>query len=318
MWRPLQRTDLGFLGTLDAVLRRAQDRDPHAFPDLQRSEDIIVTSDYGGENKEALYAGYSFLINSAQSWAEWEPHRLALRRTLRFERRLSFKKLADGQRREALPAFLNAAGSLDGLSLTFLVDKRIPSLFDESGTLDLFQPDLNRFRHWKPRILERVLRVTHLLALLLAGLTREGQNILWFTDEDAIAANSMRLTELTNILVAATSAVLPHNLGHLRCGTTASDNGSQQIEDLAAIPDLAVGSLVELVSRYDTEASLPSSQLVAPAPRSVSGKARRLMDWFSDPQIPLRRQVLAVVPAEDGVGLTVKRLRFHGTAGSVG
>jgi hypothetical protein len=163
-----------------------------------------------------------------------------------------------------------------------------------------------------------VLRVTHLLAFLLAGLTREGQNLFWFTDEDAIAPNSKRLTELTQILAAATSAILPHNMGHLRCGTTASDNGTRQIEDLAAIPDLAVGSLVELASKYDAEASFPSSQLVVPTPRSVSEKARLLMDWFSDPRVPLRRQVLVVVPADGGVGLTVKRLRFHGTAGSIG
>jgi hypothetical protein len=87
-----------------------------------------------------------------------------------------------------------------------------------------------------------MLRVVHIVSFFLAGLSRAHQNVIWITDEDEIAANDNRMRELTNLFGNISSHYLPHSMGHFRCGTMKSDDGSRQLEDLASIPDLVAGA----------------------------------------------------------------------------
>src|SRR5690606_15885909 len=83
-------------------------------------------------------------------------------------------------------------------------------------------------------------------SLLIAGLSRERQNVLWISDQDAIAANLDRHKQATNAIASVLSGYLPHPLGHIRIGTAQSDDGSKAIEDLLAIPDIAAGAWSEV------------------------------------------------------------------------
>jgi hypothetical protein len=158
---------------------------------------------------------------------------------------MSFKRLGDGQRRRALPPLLEAANILEGLSFSVALNKRCESLFAARPPLDLSNPDFAAFRKWKPMVLEKVFFVVHVLGMLLGGLTAPGQDVMWFTDEDNIAANNDRVRELTQLFGWISSQYLTFNLGHCRCGTSKCDDGSQQIEDFLAIPDMIAGALAE-------------------------------------------------------------------------
>ena len=98
------------------------------------------------------------------------------------------------------------------------------------------RPDLAAYSHLRASVFERMLRVVHLVSFFTAGLSRAGQDVLWFTDVDDIAANNERIVELTNVWANVFSHYLQHDLRHVRCGTTQCDNGTLQLEDLASIP----------------------------------------------------------------------------------
>ena len=91
------------------------------------------------------------------------------------------------------------------------------------------------------------MRVLHLSAFLLSGLSVPGQDVLWIIDEDDIAANVTMLTDLTELFVGLCSSYSSHPLGHIRCGTTATaGDAGLALEDLAAIVDLTTGALGEV------------------------------------------------------------------------
>jgi hypothetical protein len=112
------------------------------------------------------------------------------------------------------------------------------------GRISASDPELSKFPGWKPAIMERLLRVVHFISLFVSGLSRSSQDVLWITDEDAIAPNERKHGELTRIFGQICSQYLAHDLGHIRVSTTASDTGKRDVENFVALPDFAAGALV--------------------------------------------------------------------------
>jgi len=302
MWQAIGRTDLGLLGDLDNLLVRVQERDQTRFPTFDPSDSLIIASDYSGEHKQSVLYCYAFLITTHRSVMMWHAECQELRRhsALR-KRRMAFKSLRDGVRQRVLPRYLGVAGALHGILVTLLVDKRLESLFEHAANLDMSRPEFAPYAHWRAPSLEKLLRVTHVLGFLVAGMSRPMQDVLWVTDQDEIAANPERLAELTSVFGTVTSHLSPHNLGHLRVATTASDPGDLSLEDLTAIPDLAAGAIAECFCRYDETETTPESALIVPAPTSTSTKSRMVMNWLSDRR--KRLHLLTVTLGRDDQGL---------------
>src|SRR5690606_32799293 len=150
---------------------------------------------------------------------------------------------------------LNAANSLDGLSFSIAINKKCKSLFSGEVPLDLQNPSFEPYKKWKSSVLEKAFITIHFLAFILAGLSKPGQNVLWFSDEDNIVANDQRVYELTKLFAWISSEYLRFSLGHLRCGTSRCDNGTRQIEDFLAIPDLIGGAISEQLKLKKEEPS---------------------------------------------------------------
>lgn len=189
---------------------------------------------------------------------------------------MSFKSLNDRRRRLALIPFLHGADYIPGLLCTVLVHKEFYSNFD---LLEADRQDLPPYlRAWSLASVKKLFWVSHLGALLFAGLSAPGQNLLWFTDEDDIAANADRVTDATLMIAHVTSGYLPHTCGHIRFGTTACDNGDLFLEDITAIPDLAAGALSELPQIHPRR---HISQISMPLRGSVSRKALAIIGWLA-------------------------------------
>ncbi len=208
--------------------------------------------------------------------------------------------------------FLNAANSVPGLIVTILIDKQIQSLFEEKGKLETSAPELKEYSHWDNAVFEKLMRVVHLGSFFLAGLSRPYQDVLWFTDEDAIVANEKRLREFVDIFIRVSSHYLAHKLRHVRIGTTQSDTGSRDIEDLVAVADLVAGALCEILTEYHNIGGLPTSGLMLPPLQSFPKKATEIMDWFADHTQPLKRLVYLIKEEKDTKKLNLEYLRFHG------
>jgi hypothetical protein len=302
-------------GTLPYIVNNEMSRIcssfPNALPDMRSSSTLLLGSDYSGECSGSSYNVYSFLLTSIESWAQWEPERIKIReRHLTQSRRMSFKKLNDGQRRRALLPFLNAANGLNGISLSLAINKKCISFFEKSPPIDLANPCFRMFSKWSPVVLERAVLIIHILGVLIGGLATSGQNILWFTDEDSIAANDERMRELSQLLGWIIDQYLTRDLGHIRCGTSRCDNGTRQIEDYLSIPDLIAGALSEqMIIRSGDFSDFPSAFWVRH--RDYTEKTQDIIWWLADSQQPLKRTVCVIDPASSGTKHICRWFNFH-------
>jgi hypothetical protein len=272
---------------------------PNAVPSFQDSHTILIGSDYSGESKGEPYWVYSFLFVGNKTWNSWEEHRIKLRAEIMPDRRrMAYKSLGDRYRRELLLPILSAADEMNGLSVSFAISKKCSSLFYSTGPLDLKNPDFSEFLKWQPAVLNRAFMILHCLGILVAGTVKRGQNIFWFTDQDAIAANDEMLTDLTKAFGWVTSSYLSFDLGHIRCGTTKCDNGSLQIEDFVAIPDLIAGAISEQF-RYSLSAGMWGDNFFCLTGPEMNEKARPITFWFATSQKLLKKHVFVVDPGVD-------------------
>jgi hypothetical protein len=312
LWKSVDDPRLGLMTIFNDIMRTLGTRSPNYLPDVRSGQTIFIASDYSGQHDLARYETFSFLFADLQRCNRWEERRRRVRQDFLADgRRMAFKNLSDRQRRKALAPFLVAADAIPGLSVTILIDKGIDSLFQKHGKIRMSEPELRLYQHWHGHTFERLLRAVHLVSFFLAGLSRQDQDVLWITDEDDIAANPDRLGELTQILADVSSHYLGHNMRHLRCGTTSSDDGSRSIEDLTSIPDLVAGALTEVLSGYRNEGITISGLIVSP-PESLSEKTVKIMDWFSTDSQPLKRLVFAIERVGGLTALTLKQFQFHG------
>jgi hypothetical protein len=137
-----------------------------------------------------------------------------------------------------------------------------------------------------------------------------GQDVMWFTDEDSIAANDDRVCELTQLFAWISSLYLTFTLGRCRCGTSKCDDGSRQIEDFLAVPDMIAGALSEQLSLKATDPS-ELSRIFWMHRGDFSDKTRSITWWFSDPKKPLKRLIFLIDPEEAGPGSMVSVYHFY-------
>jgi hypothetical protein len=313
-WRLGSRPELGAMNVVNQLVRTLDVRQPDALPNLRDSRDLIVASDYGGQHSASDFEALAFLIADAGRLRAWLEARQRFReRWLPDARRMSFKSLNDRLRANALPDFLELADHVHGLLFVVLVDKQVGTLFKESG--DEPSELENRLNaSWQPKTIDKALKICHFLSLMLAGLTRELQDVLWITDQDDVAANTQRHRELVQVFGNVASHYLEHTLGHLRIATTQSDTGKRDLEDLVSIPDLAAGAICQVLNESRSAGLFPVQGVISPMVGDASTKLQRLMNWFSDRRSNLKRLVISIEPVVNTSTLSIKHLDFVGSS----
>jgi hypothetical protein len=291
VWRHLDRPEFGMVNTISEIIRAEEWKIPDLLTTLRMGPTLGVVSDYGGEHQESLYRSLSFLLFDLQFLWYWQELRAEIRaRIIKDSRRLAFKSITEKIRSRALVPFLRAANALPGLLATFLIDKRIATLFQKEAEDAAILP----IHTWKPGSLEKLLRIGHMGSLMISGMIAANQNILWISDEDEIAANITKHREATRYFAHCLGYYLKQNYGHFRLGTAKSDNGSMEVEDLLAIPDLAAGALAEVASITRKEGGFDKKGIVTRASSKMSLKANAILAWHSERHHPLRRLTLLI------------------------
>jgi hypothetical protein len=256
-----------------------------------RGETIFILGDMGGAHAGQLFETYSFLVTDIDRNSQWLNSQRLFRTGLLRDRRMAFKSLNDRLRKRALIPFLKMGEEIDGWLITFAISRSARSAFEMQANEADFDKCL---AGWKASVRERLLRVLHFSAFLLSGLSAPGQNLFWIIDEDAVAANVQQLTELTNLFATVLSNSIDFSLGHVRCGTAKSDDGSLALEDLLAYSDLAAGAVAEIVTTTAPNHALLKNNLVTLMPSSLSWKARMLASWLGSESGNLRRLICVV------------------------
>lgn len=310
MWNPYTTENIGFLRVFSESLNNYQCHVPGCIPNLRHGSSILAFSDYGGEHKGAEFDSYAFLFTTPESVAAWLPARSMWREaTGMARRRMAYKNLSDRIREKSCFSFLRTADLLEGLLVSVMVHKSITSFFSHD-LIDRSQPELARFGHIKPHVLEKLFRVMHLLGFFVGGLNAPLQNLMWISDEDAIMANRDRLVELRDLLLGVISIYMRHDLGHIRYGTTSSDPGDLSIEDLAALPDLVTGATADAMTAYEVKGMLPLSADLIQIPREVPLKANQIFHWLSQPNEWLSKMVFTIYPETRG-GETIRIIKHR-------
>lgn len=313
-WKHLDKPAFGMMNQISELVRFVEGTNVDRVPDLQGGSTIVIGSDYSGEHSTSDYEVLSLVLTDIENAGLWAIARRHVRESfLKDNRRFAFKNLNDQTLFRALPSFLYAADLMPGLLVTVLTHKEISSLFKLAGRIESSDPEIAAFPGWKPQVMERLLRVVHFISLFLSGLSRASQDVLWVTDEDAIAPNESKHRQLVEILGRVCSHYLAHTLGHIRVATTASDIGKRDVEDLVALPDLAAGALADVITRYSRTGTLVGAGLVVPIPDGCRPKTLHIMDWLSNSTGFLKKLCFAIDPIRNSTALSIRLLHFHGS-----
>lgn len=309
MWNPLANPAFGLTYTLSRVVATAADHDPTLVPELGVGRTLLAVSDYGGEHAGSRYRTYCFVFVASHSWPAWEAARKKVRRGFRLgRRRMLFKGMGDRLKRTALPAFLDATDHLAGLCVVVAVDKAVDTLLPEKvGASETTRTLASAFG---ADVVERLLRIVHLVGMFISCLSAPGQDVIWVTDRDAIASTPERVRLTSEVAGRVCAAYLRHDMGALRFGSASSDNGTLQLWDLVSIADLVAGSAAEVLTAYDVAGVGLSSTIVAPVPPAVTRKSRLVASWLARDGA-LKRLVLMVRKEPGSQALTVARLKPH-------
>jgi len=117
------------------------------------------------------------------------------------------------------------------------------------------------------------------------------------------------LTDLTTAFGWISSGYLSFDLGHIRCGTTKCDNGSLQIEDFVAIPDLIAGALSEQF-RSSLALGLWDDKYFCLSGPDMNEKACPITFWFGTSQEFLKKHLFVIDPGTNESTHKVSWLNF--------
>lgn len=298
-WRGLTASEFGLSAVISDCISASDASLRGCVRSLRASPALLIFSDYGGAHKGARFEVMSFLITTPQGISVFLDQRQQLRESrLGTERRMAYKALGDKVRLNSLPAFLDAADHLAGLLICFAIDKAAAHRLSEGPPSD---GGVGQLGSWAPRAFRKLTMIGHLAGILVQGVRRDRQDLLWITDEDEIAPNPDKHAESTRIFGHLLNCYCSGPMGHFRFGTTASDPGDLHIEDLAAVPDLAAGCLADVLTCISPHPESPSvERLYVPTHGGTSEKARHVAEWLADAASPLTK-LNVVVDERDGL-----------------
>ncbi|MBC2779169.1 hypothetical protein [Parasphingopyxis marina] len=271
-----------------------------------------MVSDFSGTHAGSAFTSYAFLSVDIDQNPLWLTLQREFRRSSLRRRRMAYKNLNDRMRQQALPEFLQLADQLVG-ALTIVV---IPCGFGPMLE-DIGNEAEEALQLWKPTVHEHLLRVTHLGGMLAAAMSRPGQDVMIITDQDEVASNATQLTQLTELFSRVLGNSLAHNLGHIRVGTTQSDDGTLALEDLAAIADVAAGALCEILSAMKLHGFGPGKGIISLLPQVASPKARLIGHWLACNRASLQRAIILIEKPEGAGTYKAGLLKLQSITGNV-
>lgn len=310
-WRAPDRPELALVNRVGGLFRTAELLQPDCLPDLRGGPLLLIGSDYSGQHKSSSYEAMAFLICDWSRSFPWIAQQRKVRDVLMpDDRRFGFKNMKDSVRRAALPHFLHAAERLTGLALVVLIHKSVGTLFGADVDVTTLNEWMKPMATWPLSTLERAMRASTFVSLLLAGLSGPGQNVVWITDADDIAANETRHGQFVHLFGHVSGHILGHQLGHLRIATTNSDNGDRGIEDFVAIPDLAAGAICDVLNTCGEAGLKPGTGFITPIPEQLRETTRWLIWWWTQPANSLKRMVISIEPGPSDQQLVLSHIRF--------
>lgn len=282
---------------IEADLKRRHAEGKLLLPDLSAlsNRSVGLFSDYGGESR-SKYLTYSFLVCAYNTLDSFFAQMKNIRSEFGLaDKEIVFKHFGMGQLRRALPAYLAAlSGYVPGFLLTLIIDKRVPSVFGpgDKSHRDTMVRQLEGFgfRDLKPKVAEKMLRVTHTLAYLTAALGHEGQKIFWMPDHDAICANPEMLHQLLKLLANGLGLYSSKSFELVGGALPFAERDTNHL-DLLSAADVTAGALAQ----YFTDCDIVGEQ-----DARVKEGAEQVLLWLGNDGLALKKLCLLMRLGDDG------------------
>lgn len=288
-WRHVQQIGMEPSTTLsDAVLKMEQ-AGIITLPDLRRGGKILIFSDYSEKQRSGDFDLMSFLFMTSQDVPAWDRSRQFVRARLPNNRRMKYAGQNDRYRNAARLPFLRAIGGIPGLSLSVAIPLGHVTLFSASG-----MADLQAWSGWGQRQLDKAMTAAHIISLVVTSLGRDGQEVLWITDDDEIAANQRMLWQLQAMFRAVLALYSQRDLNRVYCRTTGQGSSDRFVEDCAAVPDLICGALRRVFQMLMAHGGLPHMRKPSSDPFELARRDAEIISWFSDNSQAMKRLVVAI------------------------
>lgn len=218
---------------------------------------VGIFSDYGGEDTTSRFYTYSFLVCAFGSLDPFKQQMAALRAKSGIAgKEIAFKDFRWGPLRRMLPAYLRLCdGYISGLLFTLVVDKTIPSLFGpgDAETIGRLTDALKETGYGSvaPRVGEKLFRVLHCIAFLVALLGQSGQKIFWMTDHDAIGETLEQHSKLLDILNRVLPLYTSKSFSFLGGARPFTPRAFEYL-DLLSVADIAAGTIAQILTSIET------------------------------------------------------------------
>jgi hypothetical protein len=261
---------------------------------------IWVSSDYSFDNPKTDFDVIGMLfVDPSRSGGYIEAQKKVRQDYLPDGRTMGFKSMNDRIRQRAFFPFLSAADHLEGLCVSVAVDRRIKRLISGPDTLQKWGGRDWLRSSWKPEVFEQLMRVTHFIAAMVAGLSKPNQNVTWYTDDDAIIPNDDHARDTGAIFTKLLQTYSPHTVGSVEIGRTSLDDEDCLLEDLSSLADLAAGSTAEYLTDVLKEYGDIPTNVELPAP-ATHARTANFLTWFWREERPLRRFATVLYLNRDG------------------
>jgi len=268
------------------------------LPDLSAllNTSVGIYSDYGGEDTSSRCFTYSFLICAYGSLGPFKEKMAALRKSSGIgQKEIAFKDFRHGPSRRMLPAYLRLTDQyISGLLFTLVVDKRIPSLFGpgDSETFSKMAAALEQIGYGAltEKVAEKLFRVVHCIAFLIALLVHPGQKIFWMMDHDAIGETPERHSKLLEILLKVLPLYTTKSFGFLGGARPFTPRVFDKL-DLLSVSDIAAGALAQCINGIDT---------VGQENAQIKQGADHVLRWMCHNSVTLKKFAMTVKRLPDG------------------
>lgn len=256
---------------LDTLLTKYEKSKKLLLPELRNhDEELAVFSDYSGEHRDSKFYTYTFLATAHGALFWFAEQMEALRHQHfrdKYDKEISYKDIQWGGIKRSLKDYLTFADKIPGLLLTVVVDKKIKSFFSEDSKAMRELLINSGFGEWKPHVAEKLLRITHLMAYIIALLSKEGQKIFWMSDHDSIVeSNDISASRIV-------SSLLPEygrkELGVFGFATPFAERSLMYLDALS-LTDLTAGAL----QNYFTQDKVTVGKL------QVRNEEADITDWL--------------------------------------
>lgn len=307
-WRHIDNPDKGLVNEVSDYINKLGNSQKVFLPDLRKADNLFIFSDYS-INKDQHLISYSILIldeNSVNSFTSiqkyfWQDYSLG-------SKIIEYKKLNDVFRQRALGPFLHLCNKFNGLILTILFHKHTKSIYTDEIPERLEQ----QLVIWKKKpIREKFCRLREFILVILNGLGREHQNVLWITDKDEIVANNLQLLTANTILKETFSKHLDFSIDTFELKTLDVDSTDQCFEKICSLTDLVAGGLVDFLGDYHNANIFPKEGKIAKPIIHNKLKVNPITNWLSkrEEENPLKKITIKIIELGNN-NLSIEAFRF--------